>query len=267
MSRELKFADLGEGITEGELVKWLVQEGDTVKEDQPVAEVETDKAIVEIPSPYSAVVEKLHFKPGDAAKVGDVLITFSGDEAATETGAAPTPAKATAAMPPAQRVPSRAKGSLPVLATPHVRKLARDLGIDIDQVKGSGSAGRVSEVDIEKFQEGGTQVPSERLESPHEAGLTVEQFQKWGKIERGPLKGTRRKIAQHMVQARRMIVPVTHIDEADVGALVEIRQQMKEKAAKQGAKLSYLPFIISVSIPGKIRSSASTSVTCAPSLA
>jgi pyruvate dehydrogenase E2 component (dihydrolipoamide acetyltransferase) len=218
MSRDFKFADLGEGITEGELIKWLVKDGDTVKENQPVAEIETDKAIVEIPSPFEGRIEKLHHSEGDVVHVGDILISFSEEGEARPT-------------------------VLPALATPHVRRLARELGIDISRVTGSGPGGRISEVDLNRFK-AGKGVPSQRLEEPHEAGLTLEQFEKMGDVERVPLKGTRRKIAQHMVQTRRLTVPVSHIDEADVGDLVAVRNEMKPKAAERGAKLTFLPFII-----------------------
>ncbi len=251
MSLEFKFADLGEGITEGELVKWLVKVGDQVKEHDPVAEVETDKAIVEIPSPYSGAVETLNYAEGDVVHVGDVLMTFTGaGEAAAapaEQEALPEVAEKEAAS-PAVPTPTRPSGMhLPALASPHTRRLARELGVDIEQIKGSGTGGRVTDEDVRRGQE------TERSEkaavkhiikSSADEALSVEMFSKWGEIERKPLNSTRRHIAQHMVQAQLLTAPVTHIDEADVGDLVDVRMQMKEKAAKKGAKLTYLPFMI-----------------------
>ncbi len=255
MAREFKFADLGEGITEGELVQWLVKAGDSVKEHDPVAEVETDKAIVEIPSPYSGKVEKLNFKEGDVVRVGNVLMTFSGEEeAGGETGAAPKeapvkPAKKAkpekAASAPVQDPSTLA--NIPALATPHTRRLAREKDIDIDLLQGTGPAGRITDADVIRASQG---MRDEKAAVKHiiassaDEALTIEQFEKWGEIERKPLKGTRRTIAHHMVQAQLLTAPVTHIDEADVGELVKVREEMKEKAAAKGAKLTYLPFII-----------------------
>lgn len=308
MSREFKFADLGEGITEGELIHWLVKVGDRVKEDQSVAEVETDKAVVEIPSPYSGVVESLEYEEGDVISVGSVLMKFKDGGAAEESEKQkPEEEKAKKAAEEkepegeAKKAPkekaeegetkkaaedktdkkqkekaegasrekkaraeeseegeeeaveekpakasSREAQSLPALATPHVRRIARELGVDIDKIKGSGPGGRVSERDVRLLAEGREEVSdvSSRLDTALEQGLTVEQFEKWGKIERKKLKRTRRKIAQHMIQAKRLTAPVTHIDEVDVTALVKLRDEQQKTAAQRGAKLTFLPFLI-----------------------
>lgn len=219
MGQDFKFADLGEGITEGELVKWLVNEGDTVEKDQPILEIETDKAVVEITSPFSGVVQALHFKPGDIVHVGDTLMSFAEEGEGTKEE-----------KEPAEHA----------LATPHTRRLARELGINIEDVSGTGPGGRVMDEDLRRLatDRGIAATP------PPEAELSAEQFEKWGEIERVSLKRVRRKIARHMIQARRLTAPVTHIDEADVGELVKIRDEMRPKAAKRGAKLTFLPFLI-----------------------
>lgn len=248
MSREFKFADLGEGITEGELVKWLVQAGDVIKEDQPVAEVETDKAIVEIPAPYSGTVEQLNFKEGDVVQVGDVLMTISEEGAAPKALKKPQRAPAKEAPPkPVAEVPVAKGLAIPVLATPHVRRMAREKELDLEKITGTGPGGRVTEEDLRAAQAGvhyETAAVKHIIASSADEALSLEQFEKWGEIERRPLKGIRRTIAHHMVQAQLLTAPVTHIDEADVGELVRIRKEMKAKAAAKGVKLTYLPFLI-----------------------
>ncbi len=250
---EFKFADLGEGITEGELIKWLVSEGETVQRDQTVAEVETDKAIVEIPSPYAGVVEKLHAQEGDLIKVGQTLITYHSEEGKTAPKAPSKTKTKTKSKPKSAVASSGQKGvtskqirrriGQPSLATPHVRRLAREQGIDLENLVGSGPEGRVTETDL-------TRGGGKRLPVPEEEGVTVEQMEKWGPVKRVPLKGTRRKIALHMAQAMRMTAPVTHIDEVDVSNLVALRATKKEEAAQHNVKLSFLPFILRAVVNG-----------------
>lgn len=284
MAQEFKFPDLGEGVAEGELVKWLVKEGDEVKEDQDVAEVETDKALVNIPSPFAGKVEKLNFKEGDKVPVGAVLMSFSGDGAgakeekkaepvaekseATEKKASsgaleekPSAKKSSEENPaPAEKeeandeVPAKeeskpaAKDStLPVLATPHTRKLARELGIDIEKVQGSGENGRITEEDLRSFakpkeskakaDEGPSRPPAKK-EAP---ATSAEEF---GPVERIPIKGIRRKISEHMMLAAEQTVMVTHIDEARVDALIQLRKEKKKYAEERGVKLTMLPFLM-----------------------
>jgi pyruvate dehydrogenase E2 component (dihydrolipoamide acetyltransferase) len=281
VAQEFKFPDLGEGVAEGELVKWLVKEGDDVKEDQDVAEVETDKALVNIPSPYSGKVAKLHFKEGDKVPVGSVLMSFDGDGAPTKEEKKEAPkaeAPKSEATPKAEAkeaekpVPvakkaeaeenksapeetpkagtkAESKGSkLPVLATPHTRKLARELGIDIEQVQGSGENGRVLEEDLRNFSPPKTEAkakstevppkPSARSEAP---AVSTEEF---GPVERIPIKGIRRKISEHMLTASDQTVMVTHIDEARVDALIQLRKEKKKYAEERGVKLTLLPFLM-----------------------
>jgi len=274
---EFKFPDLGEGIAEGELVKWLVKPGDTVKEDQEVAEVETDKALVSIPSPTAGVVETLHYKEGDTVKVGSVLITFSEGgkkseakeekpepkkEATEKAEAKPEPKEAKepveaekpaakkaepepapiksekADKPPAPQAPAP---SGPPLAAPHTRKLARELGVDLTQVKGSGPQGRIIEDDVRNFTS--KKAPeAEPYAAP--AAASADELSKYGRIERISMKGVRRKISEHMMLAARETVMVTHIDEAEVGKLLKIRKDKMEYAEKRGIKLTLLPFLM-----------------------
>jgi pyruvate dehydrogenase E2 component (dihydrolipoamide acetyltransferase) len=270
MGHEFKFPDLGEGITEGELVRWLVHVGDEVQEDQEVAEVETDKALVTIPSPISGKIEKLCFQEGDKIPVGEVLMIFAeeagpseakSEEAATEIKTKPK-AQPEAAAPakektgaekkavPAISIPlsETPKGSLPPLATPHTRKLARDMGVDLNKVKGSGPHGRITDEDVKAFAEGGAAptAPTPLPVTPSEAGPAPagENFEKYGPVERTPLKGVRRKISENMLIAHQQTVMVTHMDEAEVGELLKIRKEKAEFAKRKGVKLTLLPFLM-----------------------
>ncbi len=250
MSKEFRFPDLGEGIAEGELIKWLVKVGDTVKEDQEVAEVETDKALVTIPSPMAGRVEKLFIKEGDRIKVGAVLMTFA------ESVEAPGPS-------PALRAPSPQRGEgktenrkreselLPSLATPFTRKLARELGVDLNGVKGSGPSGRITEEDVRaaagKIPAGVSPLvptPAPGPPLPELPAELLEHFEKYGPIQKIPIKGIRRKISEHMLVAARQAVMVTHIDEAEVDELLKIKKEKAKYAEARGVKLTLLPFLM-----------------------
>ncbi|MFO1463756.1 MAG: dihydrolipoamide acetyltransferase family protein [bacterium] len=270
MPRDFHFPDLGEGVTEGELVKWLVHEGDLVKEDQDVAEVETDKALVSIPSPLTGVVERLHYKEGDKVPVGSVLMSFR-DEGAAPAKPAPTPApqeipKAAPATPAPSPVakaptpvesparadtPADSSGKLPVLATPFTRKLARELGVEIERLRGTGENGRVTEADVRGAAQARTppqavplaKTPAQPKAAP-EAEIGAEDFEKFGPVERIPIKGIRRKISEHMLETAQRAVMVTHIDEAQVDALIQLRAEKKKYAEERGVKLTLLPFLM-----------------------
>lgn len=272
MPKEFIFPDLGEGVAEGELVKWLVHEGDAVKEDQDVAEVETDKALVSIPSPYAGVVERLHFKEGQRIPVGAVLITFREGPAAAQNpaAAATSPPKekseATPTSPAARAAPTAAPApqpaaapttsagpKLPVLATPHTRKLARELGLDIEAVRGSGENGRVTEEDVRLAAQGTSAaapgprpLTTQAISAPVTTTAPPEtaDFEKYGPIQRIPIKGIRRKISEHMLFAAHQTVMVTHIDEAEVDALIQLRAEKKKFAEERGVKLTMLPFLM-----------------------
>ncbi len=164
MAREFKLPDVGEGVAEGEIVDWLVSEGDTVAEDQPVAEVETDKAVVEVPSPVNGTVRTLHFDAGDIVPVGDVIVTFDvegeapGEESDEETEAAEETAES--ATESASKSATE-KASTRTFAPPSVRRLARELDVDLDSVEGTGPSGRVTEGDVRAAAEGDTTEPQD----------------------------------------------------------------------------------------------------------
>jgi pyruvate dehydrogenase E2 component (dihydrolipoamide acetyltransferase) len=245
MAKQFRFPDVGEGITEGEIVRWLVKEGDEVKADQTLAEIETDKAIVEMPSPYAGMVLKLHFKEKDIVKVGQALVTIGEKgEAATEaevpaekvatlqTGAAPASVAATA---PASGSTTAPPGG-PTQAIPKVRKFAQELGIDLATIQGTGPGGRITEDDVRSAKE----KPAEK-----KAGIKVKaKYDLYGNVERIPLRGVRRATARHMRESLDKAAHVTHCDEAEATKLAALRGKMKAEAEAKGIKLSYLPFVV-----------------------
>lgn len=272
MAFEFKLPDVGEGIAEGEIVSWLVKEGDAVTEDQPLVEVMTDKATVEITSPRTGTVLTLMGKEGDIVQVGAPLVVFgdAGERApataATQSKAVPaSKAKAETPSKPQPAPSSPTNGTAPtqapvapkgrVLATPATRRLAREKGVDISQIQGTGPHGRVSNEDVLRFAEGGAPVTAESTPagaganggavSPAPARIVVDESD-----ERVPVRGVRKVIAQHMEQARDHVAAFTYVDEVDVTELVKLRNELKPLAQAQGVKLTYLPFIIKAVIAG-----------------
>ncbi len=237
MAKQFRFPDVGEGITEGEIVRWLVKEGDTVKADDPIAEIETDKAIVEMPSPYAGVVLKLHFKEKDVVKVGDVLITIGEKgEALPEAGmaAAPSPGVARPAAGPGPAVAPPGE----IAATPRVRKMAQDLGVDLASVRGTGPQGRITEDDVRAAQGPGAG------EQPKIAVKVKAKYDFYGEVERLPLRGVRRATAKRMRQSISTAAHVTHFDEADATTLATVLERFKPEADKRKVKLTYLAFLV-----------------------
>ncbi len=252
MVYEFRLPDVGEGVAEGEVVKWLVKEGAEVKENQPLVEIMTDKVNVEIPSPRKGTILKLMAKEGEAVKVGQVLLVLGekGEQtsapAATLTStptaakpAAATPAKPTVAPPSPVLAAVVPKKPQEILATPATRKLARDLGVDLATVQGTGSGGRIVDDDVKRYKDVGGRA----------AALAVTVAGPRGIEERVPLRGVRRKVAEHMVKSRDTAAQVTHVDEVDMTELVQLREKAKVSAEKRGVKLTYLPFIIKALIP------------------
>src|SRR5579875_2433139 len=247
MSYEFKLPDIGEGISEGEIVKWHVKEGDLVKEEQPLIEVMTDKVTVTIPSPVSGRVSEILAREGEKVRVGQVLLRLAtdGGQPATVT---PHAAEATPQAQPSQvqveAQRSQAEGETKrVLAPPAVRKLARDLGVDISRVVGTGPGGRVTELDVRNYAE-----QLRKQVAPQGAAVLVESTQpkpRAGTLEeRVPLRGLRRTIAERMVKSMYTIPHVTHFDEVDATTLTKLRETLKPAADKRGIKLTYLPFIV-----------------------
>jgi pyruvate dehydrogenase E2 component (dihydrolipoamide acetyltransferase) len=279
MAIEFKLPDLGEGIHEAEILGVKVKEGDEVAEDQPIFEVETDKAVVEIPSPFAGKVEKIHVAVGAVVKVGTVMITFSQVAAPTVAGKPSKPAQESAqtSVSPAKPLaaPAQQPGNgrilegegRPVPATPATRKLARELGVDLRQVQGSGPAGRVLKEDVHAFAEGlpgaggarpaqsqgraGTYMPPPAEREPGEPfepqplvsqPTQLPDFSKYGPVERVPLRSLRRKIAINMAQSWAHIPRVSSFDEADITLLESLRQKNETSLLKHGGKLTLTVF-------------------------
>jgi pyruvate dehydrogenase E2 component (dihydrolipoamide acetyltransferase) len=244
MAKQFKFPDIGEGITEGEIVRWLVKEGDEVKEDQTLAEVETDKAIVEVPSPYSGILLKRHRNEKDIVKVGEVLATI-GEKGESPLEERPVEAVEEKSLPEPSQTAS-VVGDLEesrelirdILATPRVRKLALDAGVDIKTLKGTGPQGRITEEDIrnaKKAKEREKKPPPPKVKSKYDF---------YGSIERIPIRGVRRATAKRMSESVSKAAHVTHCDEADMTELIKIKEGLKEKEQEKGVRLTYLPFVI-----------------------
>ena len=236
MAKTFRFPDVGEGITEGEIVRWLVQEGDEVKADQSFAEIETDKAIVEMPSPYAGTVLKLHAKEKDIVKVGQPLISIGakGESPVEEIPAAPV--KSGLAAAPVTAARAEAAG---LAATPKVRKLAADLGVDLGGVQGTGPQGRITEDDVRTAKGTAAAAPVPK------AGPKIKaKFDLYGALERIPLRGIRRATAKRMRESVSTAAHVTHFDEADATALGRLREKMSPEAEAKGVKLTFLPFIV-----------------------
>ena len=237
MAKQFKFPDVGEGIAEGEVVRWAVAEGDVVAVDQALGEIETDKAVVEMPSPFAGTVLKLHFKPGDVVKVGQVLATIGekGEAvpesvAAVEAGPAGIPGRAAAPAAAAALGPAR-----DVLATPAVRKLAAETGVDLAVLAGTGPGGRITEADVRAAKDSAPKTPQVRVKA---------KFDFYGALDRVPLRGVRRATSRRLTESIRKAVHVTHFDEADAATLVALRAKLKPEAEAKGIKLTYLPFIV-----------------------
>jgi pyruvate dehydrogenase E2 component (dihydrolipoamide acetyltransferase) len=237
MAKEFRFPDVGEGITEGEIVKWLVKEGESVKQDQPLVQVETDKAIVDLPSPYAGTIVRRYGNEGDIIKVGDVLVTLAE---AGDPGVIPRRKDSGTVVGRVEEAPEEPE----VLAVPAVRLLARELGVDLAKVKGTGPKGRVTRQDVEKSASGRGSV-----KGVVEKTLS-ETRDAYGAVEEVPLRGIRRSTAKHMAEAFRMVPAVTSTDEADVTVLGEIKDKGKQVAQGKGVKLTYLPFVIKAIIAG-----------------
>jgi pyruvate dehydrogenase E2 component (dihydrolipoamide acetyltransferase) len=266
MSRQFTLPDLGEGLTEAEIVAVLVREGDVIREDAPLLEVETDKAQVEIPSPIGGRVEKIHVTPGQTVKVGAVLVTFADNGAPVPAGAPARPAASTprpqpTAAAPAAPLPVRetAPAGGPVAATPATRRLARELGVDLGAVRGSGPGGRILDADVRATT--GARPPAEARPQPAArdaapagrakplAAIGLEppplpRFEQWGPVERAPLSHLRRTIAERMTLSATLIPHVTHFDRADITDLDAIITRNLEPARARGVTLTLTAFLL-----------------------
>lgn len=279
MAYEFRLPDIGEGIHEGEVVKWFVAKGDKINEDDTLLEIQNDKAVVEIPSPVTGTVEEILVEEGKVAVVGDILIRFDApgyehphvEEEGKEETEAQVQATAEAGQPiekaevkkeqPETKETSSTKGQASdtatkrVIAMPSVRKFAREQEVDIQQVQGSGKNGRILKEDIEAFLSGGQQ----DVAQPAQETQTVEEAVSEEKVTapaapvvlegdfpetREKMSGIRKAIAKAMVNSKHTAPHVTLLDEIDVTELVAHRKKFKAIAAEKDIKLTYLPYVV-----------------------
>lgn len=268
MSFQFKLPDIGEGIHEGEIVKWFVKAGDKVQEDDVLCEVQNDKAVVEIPSPVAGTVEEVLVGEGTVATVGQVLITFDapgyenlkfkGDDHAEEAPKQEEQAPVAEASTTNNAVAETQASVDPnrrVVAMPSVRKYAREKGVNITLVAGSGKNGRVLKEDIEAFLNGGA-APAAIETAPTATEVATEAAQETAKPAPTPIpqgqypetrekmSGIRKAIAKAMVNSKHTAPHVTLMDEIDVAKLVAHRKKYKDVAANKGIKLTFLPYVV-----------------------
>ncbi len=245
MAFVFNFPDVGEGIHEGRVVEWLVAEGDSVAEDQGMLKVETDKAVVELPSPHTGTVLRLHVAADATIFVGDALVTIgSPDEELPEDEAAPVEVPKDSAPAPvgieAGASAAPAVAARRPLATPRTRALARKLGVDLSQIAGSGSGGRISDEDVQRAADGGVVAPTEPATPVGVVAATAD-----GDVERVPITHLRKMIANAMRASKHNAAHVTHVDEADVTDLMSHYRRAKPVIEERtGVRFTLLPFFI-----------------------
>ena len=254
MSRSFKLPDLGEGVHEGEVLAVHVSVGQEVKEGDIILEVETDKAAVEIPSPFTGSVQEILVKPGDIVNVGDVMMTFSTG-AAEHTVEVETPIKKPA--PPEDTAAttrlSAASKEGPVPASPATRRLARELGVDLHSVSATGPAGLVTAEDVRRFTQDGTvdqEVPATSAPVSGESQFLpvseppLPDFTRWGSVERVPFRSIRRATGKQMTLAWSLIPHVNSQDVVDITKLEAFRQKHKTEIESAGGKLTLTVFAL-----------------------
>ncbi|MBY0450187.1 MAG: 2-oxo acid dehydrogenase subunit E2 [Cyanobacteria bacterium] len=250
MAVEFRLPDIGEGIAEGEIVQWLVKPGDSVKEDQALVEVMTDKVTAEIPSPYTGVVAELRGKAGETVKVGSVIVVFS------ETGAAPAKETQAASVTEPVKIPAAVASETlaanghnksiatlaydsKVLAAPATRKMARELGVSLNALQGTGPKGRITPTDVQNFKQAGGGIPRSNLNRL--ARIELERIER---EERVPFAGLRKKIAEHLVHAKQVAPHFAYVEEVEMTAICSVKDQLAPLAEQRGVKLTYLPLIM-----------------------
>jgi pyruvate dehydrogenase E2 component (dihydrolipoamide acetyltransferase) len=274
MTFEFKLPDIGEGVVEGEVVRWLVKEGDRLREDQPMVEIMTDKATVEIPAPKAGRVSKRHFSEGQICPVGKTLVTIELEGSSAGASAVVGSATADVANTPASSATTAAPHPIAhgsravlgnsngvatyatVLATPATRKLARELGVDIRTVVGSGRAGRITSDDVRAHSGLGagevtavSRGPQAQRASSSAAGSYAPQAAAVQPgDERIPFRGVRKRIAEALVRSKHTAAHFSYVEEVDVTDLVTLRTRANARLAERGLKLSYLPFIIKATV-------------------
>lgn len=271
MAYQFKFPELGEGIAEGEIVKWMVKPGDEVKEDDTLAEVQNDKAVVELPSPVDGTVKELKADEGDTVEVGQVIVLFDAegyeDEDGEEEAAEKKEDKKNEEKEETTEKKDKEKAEETekeekskeekadqekdsgeqkrVIAMPSVRKYAREKDVDIAKIEGSGNNGRILKEDVDQYLEGGAEpAETEEKEEAAEQKAPAVASNLEERETREKIRGIRKAISKAMVHSKHTAPHVSFLDEVDVTELVAHRKQFKEAAAEQGIKLTYLPYVV-----------------------
>ena len=245
MAFEFRFPDIGEGIVEGEIIRWLVKEGEYIDENQPIVEIMTDKATVEIPSPVKGKIAKRIGKDGEIIEVGAILVVIEENKEGVKPPGhhrAHTQSKKAQSGQMKVRSTPRDKSRTakdPVLAMPAVRRLARQMGIDLSEIQGSGRGGRVTREDLETCKGTLAEPKSAQVDAPSS-----------GKVEILPYRGVRKKIGEHLMLSRRKAAHFTYVEEVDATEMVRWRKRFLESDKGQRIRLTYLPFIMKAIITG-----------------
>jgi pyruvate dehydrogenase E2 component (dihydrolipoamide acetyltransferase) len=263
MAYEFRLPDIGEGVAEGEVVQWFVKEGDSIVEDAPLVSVLTDKANVEIPSPKSGRIAKIHAAVGEKVKVGGLLVTIDGAGEAPpasppagrpSAGPAPPPTPVTPAAAASVKSVPESGSSGRVAASPYLRRIANERGIDLSKVKGTGPGGRITEEDLGAPAAGAKGAASEKaapsIAGPSSPAASATHLSADDVTQRIPLRGLRRVIADHLLEALHRTAPFTYVEEVDATELVLLRDRMAKHVEKEGTRLSYLPFIVKAVVAG-----------------
>ena len=267
MVLDFRFPDVGEGITEGHVIKWLVKEGDKVKQDQPIAEIETDKAIVEIPSPQSGTILKINFQAGTTVKVGEILVQIgeTGEKVERSAGKFATkveePKESFGVVGsievgnevlPTRTQTKTSTSSAGVMATPRIREMAKKMEIDINSVKGTGMNAMITEQDLQNANKGVTQqadVSQQTTGMTHSVVLPDSErhkasFNNYGKILKIPMTATRKIIAKKMIESKTHAPHATAMIDVDITDLAKVKEKEKIAAEDKGVHLTFLAFII-----------------------
>lgn len=262
MPFEVKLPDVGEGVAEGEIVRWMVKAGDSVREDQPLVEVMTDKASVEIPSPRAGVIAALHAEEGQVVPVGTVIVTIevAGGPATAGAGPAAHHATGSAGAASAFTTTTAPAATGAIQATPAVRQLAKQLGVTLEGLRGTGTGGRITQEDVQnavgKSAATAAAGPSRPPSAPDATGVPAPEPTPAAKTagagaavaaateERIPLRGLRRKIAEHMRHSIATAAHFTFVAECDMTAVVEHRERMLPRAREKGVSLTYLAYVV-----------------------
>lgn len=265
MIKEVRLPEISENVESGDVIKILVSVGDAVEADQPLVEIETEKAVFEVPSPYRGKVAEILVRPGETVKVGQVFMTIdttavsAADTAAPKT---PTPAstrpeagRTAPAVPLAEQTPGASPPASPAVsappppASPAVRRLARELGVDIRRVAGSGDGGRIVEEDLKVYAKRaveGAAPAAKTAAGPAEAGPSAAETGKWGPFTREPMNKVRQVTARSMASAWSSVPHVTHYDKADITGLDAAQKKYSARVERAGGKLTVTAVLIKV---------------------